>query len=170
MASDLKAPGVIEWQAGQDEGEEGGAELSRSSAPSVGTTVTHLARSHSADRTPRSLVGLGFLAKYGKAPRQGRQTPEPTSESLMAVQIPRLEQILRRFDPKLTVTQDRQHLTFSSLPTDILLIAQELVTVKNQVKAGVQIVTREHARINEQVQLLDLESPKVQESFATQVT
>jgi len=58
----------------------------------------------------------------------------------MAVRIQRLDQILSPFDPKLTVSQDRQHLAFSSLPTNILLRAQELVTVKNQLKSGVQIV------------------------------
>jgi len=130
MSSDPKAPEVMECQAGPDDGEEGGDELSRTSAPSVVTRVTHLARSHSAVRTPRSTIGLGFLGKYGKAPRPGRRTPKPTSESLMTIRIPRLEQILCRFDPKLTVSQDRQHLAFSSLPTDILLMAQELVTVK----------------------------------------
>jgi len=46
-------------------------------------------------------------------------------------------------------------------------MAQELVTVKNQFKSGVQIVGRELTRIDEQVQPLDLESQKVQESFAT---
>jgi len=87
----------------------------------------------------------------------------------MTRRIRRLEQILSRFDPKLTVNQDRKHLAFSSLPTDILLMAQELVTVKNQLKAGVQIVGRELDRIDQQVQLLDLVSQKVQETFATQV-
>jgi len=48
-------------------------------------------------------------------------------------------------------------------------MAQELVTVKNQLKSGVQIAGRELTRIDEQVQLLDLKSQKVQESFATQV-
>jgi len=48
-------------------------------------------------------------------------------------------------------------------------MAQELVTIKNQLKSGVQIVGRELRRIDEQVQLLDLESQKVQERFATQV-
>jgi len=115
-------------------------------------------------------VGLGFLDKYGKGRRPGaRRTPEPTSESLMARRIQRLEQILGRFDPKLTVSQDRQHLGFNSLPTNILLMAQELLKVKNQLKSGVQIVGRELARVDEQVPLLDLESQKVQESFATQV-
>jgi len=161
MSSDPKALGVMEWQAGQDDGEEGGDELFRTLARSVVTTVTHIAQSHSADRTPRSSVGLGFLASYGKAPRQGRQTSEPTGEPLMTIRIRRLEHILGRFDPKLTVSQDRQHLAFRALPTDILLMAQELVTVKNQLKAGVQIVGRELARIDEQVQLLDLECQKV---------
>jgi len=48
-------------------------------------------------------------------------------------------------------------------------MAQELVTVKNQLRAGVQIVGRELTRIDAQVQLLDLESQKVQDSFATPV-
>jgi len=142
MASDPKAPEVMEWR--QEEGgggSEGGDELSSVQAPSVETTVTHLVRSHWADRTPRSPVGLGFMAKYGgKAPRGSRRTPEPTGESLMAVRIRRVDQMLGRFDPKLTTSQDREHLAFSSLPTNILLMAQELVTVKNQLKSGVQIV------------------------------
>jgi len=169
MASVPKAPEVIEWRQEEgEEGKEGGDELSSAAAPNVETTVTHLARSHSANQTPRSPSGLVFLAKFGKAPRHGRRTPEPT-ESLMAGGIRRLEQILGRLDPKLTVSQDRQHLGFSSLPTNILLMAQELVTVKNQLQSGVQIVGRELARIDEQVRLLDLESQKVQESFATHV-
>jgi len=87
----------------------------------------------------------------------------------MAIRIRRLDQILGRFNPKRTVGQDRQHLAFSSLPTDILLIAQELLNVPTQLKSEVQLVGRELALIDEQVQLLDLESHKVQESFATQV-
>jgi len=171
MASDPKAPEVMEWRQEEAEGgREGGDELSSVQAPSVETPVTHLIRSHSADRTPLSPVGLGFMAKYGgKAQRGSRRTPEPTCESLMAVRIRRLDQILGRFDPKLTTSQDREHLAFSSLLTNILLMAQELVTVKNQLKCGVQIVGRELTRIDEQVQPLDLESQKVQESFATQV-
>jgi len=47
-------------------------------------------------------------------------------------------------------------------------MAQELVTVKNQLESGVQIVGRELARLDEQVYLLDSESQKVQESFGTQ--
>jgi len=116
MASDTKAPEVMEWQGGE-EGNEGGDELSSAAAPRVEITVTHLARSHSADRTPRSPVGLACLANYGPPPRSGRRTLEPTTESLMGVRIRKPEQILGRFDPKLTVSQDRQHLAFNSLPT-----------------------------------------------------
>jgi len=152
MSSDPKAPEAMEWQGGErpgeGEGSEGGDELSSVQAPSVETTVTHLVRSHSADRTPRSPGSLGFLEKYGKGRRPGsRRTPEPTGQPLMAVRIHSLEQILGRFDPTLTVSQDREHRAFSSLPTNILLMAKELVTVKNQLKSG----------------------PKVQESFAPQV-
>jgi len=174
MSSDPKAPEAIEWQGGEgaggDEGDEGSDDLSRSLAPRVETTVTHQARTDSADRTPRSPVGLGLLQKSGKGPRPGgRRTPEPTGESLMVVRIRRLDRILGRFDPKLTVSQDRHQLAFSSLTTNILLIAQELVTVKNQLKSVVQIVRHALTRIDEEVQHLDLESQKVQESFATQV-
>ena len=48
-------------------------------------------------------------------------------------------------------------------------MAQELITVKNQLREGVQIVGRELTRINAQVQLLDFQSQKVQDSFATPV-
>jgi len=47
MASDPKAPEVIEWR--QEEGgggSEGGDELSSVQAPRVETSVTHLAQSH----------------------------------------------------------------------------------------------------------------------------
>jgi len=174
MSSDPKAPEAIEWQGGErpggEEASEGGDEPSSVQAPSVETTFTHLVRSHSADRTPRSPVGLGFLDKYGKGRRPGgRRTPELPGESLMAVRIRKLERILGRLEPKLTTRQDRRHLAFSSLPTNILLMAQELVTVKNLLKSGVQIVGRELTRIDEQVELLDLEFQKIQESFATQV-
>jgi len=132
MASDPKAPEVMEWR--QEEGEggsEGGDELSSVQAPRVETTFTHLVRWLLGDRTHQSPVGLGFMEKYGgKAPPGSRPTPEPTGESLMAVRIRRSDQILCRFDPKLTTSQDREHLAFSSLPTNILLMAQELVTVK----------------------------------------
>jgi len=49
------------------------------------------------------------------------------------------------------------------------LMAQELLNVKRQLKSGVKIVRLELALIDDQVQLLDLESQKVQERCATQV-
>ena len=53
MASNPKVPQVMEsQQARQDEGEEGGHELSRTPAPSVETAITQVARTDSADRTP----------------------------------------------------------------------------------------------------------------------
>jgi len=148
MSSDPKAPESMEWQGGAgrggEEGDEGGDQLSRTSAPTVETTVTHLAQTHSANQTTRSPVRLGLLEKYGKGRRPGRRrTPEPTGESLMAVWIRRLDQILGRFDPKLTFSQHRHTRAFSSLLTNILLMAQELLTVKNLLKSGVQIVGRE---------------------------
>ena len=75
MASDPKAPEAMEWR--QEEGEEGnqgGDELSSTPAPCVETTITHIARSHSVDQAPRSPRALGFLAKFGQAPRHGRNT------------------------------------------------------------------------------------------------
>jgi len=60
MACDPKAREVMEWR--QDEGDEGGDELSRVSVPSLETTVTPMARAHPADQIPRSPVVLGFLA------------------------------------------------------------------------------------------------------------
>ena len=62
MASDPKAPEVMEWRQEEAEKEnEGVDELSSVHAPSVETTVTEVARSHAADRTHRSPIGLGFL-------------------------------------------------------------------------------------------------------------
>jgi len=69
----------------------------------------------------------------------------------------------------LTSSQDKQHLAFSSLPTNILLMAQDLLKVKTKLKAWAQQVGRELTRIDHQIQLLDLESQKVKESFGTQV-
>jgi len=88
---------------------------------------------------------------------------------MMNIRIERLDRILGRFDPELTESQDRQHRSYSALPTNVLLMAQELVKVKDQLKSGVQIVGRELAPIDDQVQLQDLESQKVQESFAAPV-
>jgi len=48
-------------------------------------------------------------------------------------------------------------------------MAQEVVKVKDQLKSGVQMVGRELAHIDDQFQLLDDESQKVQESIVAQV-
>jgi len=64
MASDPKVLEAMEWQEG--EAPDAGDELSSIQAPSVETTITHLAQTHLADSTHRSPVGLGFLDKYGK--------------------------------------------------------------------------------------------------------
>jgi len=77
MSFDPKAPESIEWQGGAgrggEEGDEGGDELSRTSAPIVETTVTHLAQTHSANQTTRFPVRFGFVEKYGKGRRPGRR-------------------------------------------------------------------------------------------------
>jgi len=154
----------MEWR--QEKGDEGRDELSCVQAPSVETTITDVDRSHPADQTPRSPLRLGFLDKYGKGRRAGGRLTPALTESPMAVRMARVDQILGRFDPTLTVSQDREHLAFSSLPPNILLMAQELITVKNLLKSRVQIVGQELTGKDEQVQPLDLESQKVQESFA----
>ena len=72
-------------------------------------------------------------------------------------------------DTTLALSPEGQHLAFSSLPTDVRLMAQELFKVKSQLKARAQLVGCELTRIDHQVQLLDLQSEKMKESFATQV-
>jgi len=108
MSADPKAPEVREWQggegAGRGEENERADKLSGTSAPSVETTVTHLARTHTAHQTAYTPIRLGFQDKYGMGRRGGgHRTPEPT-KSLMAFQIRRLDQTLGRFNPKLTVS------------------------------------------------------------------
>jgi len=48
-------------------------------------------------------------------------------------------------------------------------MAQELLKVKRQLRSGAQIVGPELTRIEDQGQILDLESQNVHESFATEV-
>jgi len=85
------------------------------------------------------------------------------------IQIDPLARITGPFDPQLTECQDEQHLAFSSLPTNVLLMAQELLKVETQWKSGVQMVGHEVARIDDQVQILDLGSQNVKEMFAARV-
>ena len=61
MASELKAPEVMEWQQGEEAGQD---ELSQDTACSVGTDSTRLARSHSHIPAPQSpSLSIGFLFK-----------------------------------------------------------------------------------------------------------
>jgi len=83
--------------------------------------------------------------------------------------IERLDRILGPLDPHLKESRDAQHLSFSSLPTEVLLMAQELLKVKSQLKSSAQSVGQELDQIDNKVPILDLESQKVQERFAAQV-
>jgi len=85
------------------------------------------------------------------------------------IQIEPLARIAGPFDPQLTECQDDEHHAFSSLPTNVLLMSQELLKVETQLKSGAQIVGHEVARIDDQVQILDLGSQNVQEMFAARV-
>jgi len=87
----------------------------------------------------------------------------------MSGRIERLDNILVRFDPHLKESRDAQHLSSSSLLTEVLLMAQELLKVKSQLKSGAQIVGQDLDRIDDKVWILDKESQRVQESFATTV-
>jgi len=160
MSPNPKEPEAMEWQ---QQGEEGGDELSRTSASSKETTVTPLSRAHSADLAPCfPASAIGSLATYRKARREyGRQTSEPAIDPIMHIRIERLDRILGGVDPKPTESQDEQHLAFNSPPTHVLVIAQELVKVNTQLKSGAQIVGRKVTSIDVQVKILDLESQKV---------
>jgi len=48
-------------------------------------------------------------------------------------------------------------------------MAHDLLKFKSQLRAGTQIIGQELNRMDEQVQILDQESQKVQESFASTV-
>jgi len=63
----------------------------------------------------------------------------------MHLRIEHLHPILGRFNSSLPDGIDEQHLAFSSLPTNVLIMAQEQVTVKNHLNSGVQIVGSELA-------------------------
>jgi len=168
MASEPKVPEAMKWE--QEQAAEGGDKLSCASAPNVEPTITYLSRLHSADQAPGCPgLLLGFPARLARQREEGGRTPKPTSNPLMGIQIERLARILGRFDPKRTKSQDKQHLAFSSLPTDVLLTAQELLKVKTHWKSGDQIVGRELSQIDDQLHILDPESQNVKETFATQV-
>jgi len=87
----------------------------------------------------------------------------------MTGRIERLDRILGRFDPTLKESRDAWHLSFNSLPAEVQAMAHELLKFKSQLRAGAQIVGQELNRMDEQVRILDQESQKVQESFASTV-
>jgi len=57
----------------------------------------------------------------------------------------RLDRILAQSHSKLTESQDERHLAFNSQQTNVCLMAQELLKVKTEFKAGVEIVGRKLA-------------------------
>jgi len=170
MASDPKVPEAMEWRSEETPEGEGQDELSQDTAPSVETDSTRLARSHSGGPAPRSpSLGIGFLVKQRSRRTRGSKSPAPTRDSVMTGRIERLDRILGRFDPTLKESRDARHLSFNSLPAEVLTMAHELLKFKSQLRAGAQIVGQELNRMDEQVRILDQESQKVQESFASTV-
>jgi len=87
----------------------------------------------------------------------------------MTGRIERLDRILGRFDPTLKESRDARHLSFNSLPAEVLAMAHELLKFKSPLRAGAQIVGQELNRMDQQVRILDQESQKVHESFASTV-
>ena len=87
----------------------------------------------------------------------------------MTGRIERLDRILGQFDPMLKESRDARYLSFNSLPAEVLNIAHERRKIKWLLRSGAQMVGQELNRIDEQVRMLDQESQKVQESFASTV-
>jgi len=170
MASDPKVPEAMEWRSEETPEGEGQDELSQDTAPSVETDSTRLARSHSGGPAPRSpSFGIGFLVKQRSRRKRGSKSPAHTRDSAMTGRIERLDRILGCFDPTLKESRDARHLSFNSLPAEVLTMAHELLKFKAQLRAGAQIVGQELNQMDEQVRILDQESQKVQESFASTV-
>jgi len=99
----------------------------------------------------------------------GSKTPAGSGDPVMRGRIQCQDRILGSVDPNLKESKDLRNLSFSSLPAEVLLIAQELLKVKSQLRSGTQIVGQEFDRIDDQVRILDQESQKVKESFASSV-
>jgi len=170
MASDPKVPEAMECRSEETPEGEGQDELSQDTAPSVEYDSTRLARSHSGGSARRSpSLGIGLLVKKRSTRQRGWKSPAPARDSVMSGRIERLDRILGRFDPTLKESRDARHLSFHSLPAEVLAMAHELLKFKSQLRAGAQIVGQELYRMDEQVRILDQESQKVQESFASTV-
>jgi len=170
MASDPKVPEAMEWRSEETPEGEGQDELSQDRAPSVETDSTRTARSHSRGPAPRSpSLGIGVLVKQRSRRTRGSKSTAASRDLVMSGRIERLDRILGRFDPTLKQSRDARRLSFNSLPAEVLAKAHELLKLKSQLRAGAQIVGQELNRIDEQVRILDQESQKVQESFASTV-
>jgi len=168
MASDPKVPEAMEWRSEETPEGEGQDKLSQDTAPSVETDSTRLARSHSGRPAPRSpSLGIGFLVKHRSRRQRSSKSPAPTRDSVMTGWIESLDRILGRFDPTLKESRDARHLSFNSLRAEVLPMAHELLKFKSQLRSGAQIVGQELNRMDEQVQIRDQESQKVQESFSS---
>jgi len=61
---------------------------------------------------------------------RGSKSAAPTGHPIITEPIKRLDTIRGRFDPQLEESRDGRHLSFSSLPSEVLLMAQELLKVK----------------------------------------
>jgi len=141
MASDPKVPEAMEWRSEETPEGEGQDELSQDTAPSVETDSTRLARSHSGGPAPRSpSLGIGFLVKQRSRRTRDSKSPAPTCDSVMPGRIERLDRVLGRFDPTLKESRDARHLSFNSLPAEVLTMAHELLKFKSQLRAGAQIL------------------------------
>jgi len=165
MGSDPNAPEPMEGEQ-----EEGGDKQCQATAPSVETGSTRLPRSHSGGPAPRSSsLSIGLLVNQLSRRAAGSKYPAPHSNPIMTSRIEGLDRMLGRFAPHLTESRDARHLAFSSIRTQVLLMAQKLVRVESQLKSGGQIVGQEHDQIDDQVQILDQEAMRVQETFASKV-
>lgn len=80
-----------------------------------------------------------------------------------------METILGRFDPTLAASRETAHANQNPFSIEYLNMANELNTVKQQLKAGVNIVGQELAQIDDTMMAFDLETQRVQEEFAAQV-
>ena len=144
--------------------------MTQHTAPSVETDSIRLARSHSGGPAPRSpSLSNSFLVKQRSRLRRSSKSPAPTRHPVRTGRIDSLDRILGQFDPHLKESRDARHLSFSSLPTEVLFMAQELLQVTTHLKSGAVIVVHDLDRIDDHVRILDQQSQKVQESFTSTV-
>ena len=75
--------------------------------------------------------------------------------------IQRIEQILGRFDPTLVTSRDAQHLAMSALSPDAMHMAEELATIRRQLRSGAILIGRDLQRIDETMDALEVETQRV---------